>query len=69
MTVDECIKDCEAIMFGAKMLKQTEAYRYNRQLVMWLKELKKLRKEQRIVYENGYKEGYEDGYAEATISG
>lgn len=36
----------------------------HRQLAEWLKELKKLRKEQREVYENGYKEGHADGYDE-----
>jgi flagellar biosynthesis/type III secretory pathway protein FliH len=37
----------------------------HRQLAEWLRELKKLRAEQKDVYMNGYNEGYEDGYCEA----
>lgn len=37
----------------------------HRQLAEWLRELKKLRAEQKDVYMNGYNEGYEDGYYEA----
>lgn len=40
MTLEECITECEQIMFGAQMMKQTEVYEYNRQLAEWLKELK-----------------------------
>lgn len=36
-----------------------------KQLAEWLRELKKLRTEQKDVYMNGYNEGYEDGYCEA----
>lgn len=58
MSLDECIKDCEAIMFGAQMMKQTEVYDYNRQLAEWLKELKKYRaifgKVGKILADNGY---------------
>ena len=36
-----------------------------KQLAEWLRELKKLRTEQKDVYMNGYNEGYEDGYCYA----
>lgn len=39
MTIEECITDCEQVIFGAKMMKQTEVYKYNKQLAEWLKEL------------------------------
>ena len=45
MTIDECIVDCEQVMFGAQTMKQTEAYNYNRQLAEWLRELKAYREE------------------------
>lgn len=45
MTLDECITDCEQVIFGAKMMKQTEVYKYHTQLVEWLKELKAYREE------------------------
>lgn len=40
MTLEQCISDCEQVMFGAQIMKQTEVYEYNRQLAEWLKELK-----------------------------
>lgn len=40
MTLEECITDCEQVMFGAQMMKQTEVYDYNRQLAEWLRKLK-----------------------------
>lgn len=43
MTIDECIADCEQVLFGTQMMKQTEAYNYNKQLAEWLKELKAYR--------------------------
>ena len=43
MTLDECINDCENIMLGAKLMQQSEVYKYNSQLAEWLKELKKWR--------------------------
>ena len=43
MTLDEYIKDCEQVMFGAQMMKQTEVYEYNRQLVELLRELQQWR--------------------------
>ena len=58
MTIDECITDCEQVMFGAQMMKQTEVYDYNRQLAEWLRELKKYRaifeKVGKILADNGY---------------
>ena len=58
MTIDECIVDCEQVMFGAQTMKQTEAYNYNRQLAEWLRELKKYRaifeKVGKILADNGY---------------
>jgi hypothetical protein len=43
MTIDECINDCEKIMLGAKMMQQSEVYKYNSQLAEWLKELQMYR--------------------------
>lgn len=42
-----------------------ECAKEHRQLAEWLRELKKLRSEQKEVYLNGYTEGYDDGYCEA----
>ena len=39
MTIEECITECEAIMTACGLLQQTEAYKYNKQLAEWLKEL------------------------------
>jgi flagellar biosynthesis/type III secretory pathway protein FliH len=77
MTLDEHIKKAEEDAkqaefdtewgIGNYFIDRTEALEYAkecRQLAEWLKELKKLRKEQREVYENGYKEGHADGYDE-----
>ena len=58
MTIDECINDCENIMLGAKIMQQSEVYKYNSQLAEWLKELKKYRaifeKVGKILADNGY---------------
>lgn len=58
MTIEQCISDCEQVMFGAQIMKQTEVYEYNRQLADWLKELKKYRaifeKVGKILADNGY---------------
>ena len=78
MTLDEAIKHCEEVAESKeKQVKEGvwernsntekrcyECAKEHRQLAKWLKELKKLRKEQREVYENGYKEGHADGYDE-----
>ena len=39
MTIEECIAECERIMTACGLLQQTEAYKYNKQLADWLKEL------------------------------
>ena len=38
---------------------------HHRQLAEWLRELKRLREEQKDVYIKGYNKGHEDGYCEA----
>lgn len=62
MTIDEAIREFEHM---GKILKiQTDGKNTDYlQLAEWLRELKKLRAEQREVYENGYEEGYSDGFS------
>lgn len=43
MTLEECISGCEQIMFGARLMKQSEVYEYNEQLTEWLRELKEIK--------------------------
>ena len=43
MTLNECIAECERIARAAEPLKQTEAYKYNKQVAEWLRELKEYR--------------------------
>lgn len=50
---------------GKRYLSCLECAKEHRQLAEWLRELKKLRAEQKDVYINGYNEGHEDGYCEA----
>ena len=50
MTIDECINDFEKVIFGARMMKQTEVYKYHIQLVEWLRELKAYRKAEKETY-------------------
>lgn len=73
MTLDEAIEREEALAYsfgerwkrlGEPVGDLPELEAEHRQMAEWLKELKKLRKEQREVYENGYKEGHADGYDE-----
>lgn len=45
MTLDEAIANYEQIVFGTKLMKQTEAYKYNAQILEWLRELKAYREE------------------------
>ena len=49
MTLDECISGCEQIMFGARLMKQSEVYEYNEQLAEWLRELKAYRKAEKEI--------------------
>ena len=49
MTIDECINDFEKVIFGARMMKQTEVYKYHIQLVEWLRELKAYRKAEKEI--------------------
>ena len=46
------------------MNKCIECANEHRQLAEWLKELKRLREEQKDVYTNGYDAGYDAGYNE-----
>ena len=39
MTLNECIAECERLARVAEPLKQTEVYKYNKQLADWLREL------------------------------
>jgi hypothetical protein len=73
LTLDEAIQKEEALAYsyGERWKRLGECpgdlpklEQEHRQMAEWLKELKKLRKEQREVYENGYKEGHADGYDE-----
>lgn len=73
MTLNEAIEREEALAYsfgerwkrlGEPVGDLPELEEEHRQMAEWLKELKKLRKEQREVYENGYKEGHADGYDE-----
>lgn len=43
MTLNECIAECERIARAAEPLKQTEVYKYNKQVAEWLRELKAYR--------------------------
>jgi len=43
MTLNECIAECERIARVAEPLKQTEAYKYNKQVAEWLRELQECR--------------------------
>lgn len=74
MTLDEaiCKEEALAYSFGERYkrlgepvgdLPELEAE--HRQLAEWLRELKRLREEQKDVYINGYNKGHEDGYCEA----
>lgn len=73
MTLDEAIYREEALAYSYKRrIEEMETTdptplenmeKEHRQLAEWLRELKKLRAEQREVYENGYEEGYSDGFA------
>ena len=78
MTLDEAIKHCEEKAEelentadvhasnddGYSELECLNCANEHRQLAEWLKELKKLRAEQKDVYMNGYDEGYDNGYTE-----
>ena len=61
MTIDECINDIEQVIFGAKMMKQTEVYKYHTQLVEWLKELKRWRNLKSTIIPK-YRDGVSDEY-------
>ena len=74
MTLEEAISREEALAYsfgerykrlGEPVGDLMELEQEHRQMAEWLKELKKLRTEQKDVYMNGYNEGYEDGYCEA----
>lgn len=43
MTLNECIAECERIARVAEPLKQTEVYKYNKQVAEWLRELQEYR--------------------------
>lgn len=43
MTLNECIAECERIARVAEPLKQTEVYKYNKQVAEWLRELQECR--------------------------
>ena len=43
MTLNECIAECERIARVAEPLKQTDVYKYNKQLAEWLRELQECR--------------------------
>ena len=49
---------------GKRYLSCLECAKEHRQLAEWLKELKKLRAEQKDVYMHGYDEGHDNGYDE-----
>ena len=78
MTLDEAIKHCEEVVEEQEKkscdLYENQDYekskdciwcaKEHRQLAEWLRELKRLREEQKDVYTNGYDEGYDYGYNE-----
>ena len=73
MTLDEAIKHCEEVAekYCEKVEEGLNADDFcdscaseHRQLAEWLKELKRLREEQKDVYTNGYDAGYDAGYNE-----
>jgi len=58
MTLEECIAECERLARVAEPLKQTEVYKYNKQVAEWLRELRNyralFRRIGRVLYEYGY---------------
>ena len=58
MTIDEAITDCESVMFGAELMKQSEVYKYNQQIAEWLKELKAYRNIMIYLFTNVVDGGY-----------